>query len=318
MSLFLSPDGNHTDLLDLTVEQVAALSKDARYQRLRQLMGDSNRIIDEAMQAHFTDHDLAATCILYSGGNDSTTLAHYILHYAHADYAIHVNTGIGIEQTRQFVRDTCAAWNLPLIEEHPPAGSTYREIVLDQGFPGPGHHFKMYQRLKERGLRQARRKLVTNPRKERIIFFAGRRRQESQRRQGIPEFEREGSVVWVSPLANWHKTDLNTYRNLHDVPRNQVSDTLHMSGECLCGAFAHAGELDEIDFWYPDTAQQIRDLEAEVRATGKFPENRCRWGWGGDTSEKPSKTGPMCQSCDARFTQSSFDDIVTSTQEKNA
>lgn len=30
-----------------------------------------------------------------------------------ATHAVHANTGIGIERTRQFVRDTCATWNLP-------------------------------------------------------------------------------------------------------------------------------------------------------------------------------------------------------------
>lgn len=305
MSLYVAPSRDQ-DLLDLSVDDVAHLDREGRIKRLRQLMGDAQRILTEATQEHFQDHDLAATCILFSGGNDSTTLAHYILHYSHADYAIHINTGIGIEQTRQFVRETCVNWDLPLIEKHPPAGSTYREIVLDQGFPGPGHHFKMYQRLKERGLREARRDLVRNPRRERVMYIAGRRRQESKRRQGIPEHERLGSTVWVSPLANWHKTDLNTYRSLHDVPRNMVSDTLHMSGECLCGSFAHSGELDEIDFWFPETAAQIRELEAEVLASGRIPEKRCKWGWGAG-EQKPSRSGPMCQSCDNRF-------IVTSHQ----
>lgn len=31
----------------------------------------------------------------------------------------------------------------------------------------------------------------------------------------------------------------------------------HMSGECLCGAFAKPGELDEIRFWYPAMADEL-------------------------------------------------------------
>jgi len=274
-----------------------------RRDRLAGLIQEAHDIVDLAIEKHILNDgkQVAGIAVLYSGGNDSTTLAHLFRH--RADYAIHVNTGIGIEQTRQFVRDTCAGWSLDLLEEHPPAGSTYEELVIDQGFPGPGHHFKMYQRLKERGLRKARKKIVQQPRRERVVFLAGRRRDESQRRMNIPDMEREGSTVWVSPLVNWTKEDLNTYRMTHrDVPRNAVSDCLHMSGECLCGAFAHAGELDEIAFWYPETAQHIRDLEEKVRAAG-HPEKRCRWGWGGGASsgEKPSKSGPMCTSCDARF-----------------
>lgn len=300
---------SHT-LLNLTVEEVGELSPAERIERVVLLEQDAERIMREAKAQHLASHRLAATCVLYSGGNDSTTLAHLALRLWQPDYAVHINTGIGIEQTREFVRETCAAWDLPLLEEHPPIGSTYREIVLDQGFPGPGHHFKMYQRLKERGLRTVRRNLVKDGRAERIIFLAGRRRQESKRRAGVPEYEREGSVVWVSPIANWHKLDLSTYRQIHDLPRNEVSDLLHMSGECLCGAFAKPGELDEIGMWFPEVKAEIESLEAEVAASGRIPEKRCRWGWGNGEKGGASKSGPMCSSCDARFQPLTIDDAL--------
>jgi 3'-phosphoadenosine 5'-phosphosulfate sulfotransferase (PAPS reductase)/FAD synthetase len=60
----------------------------------------------------------AGWCILFSGGNDSTVLAHMMRH--RAQYAIHANTTIGIEATRQFVRDTCAGWELELLERTAP------------------------------------------------------------------------------------------------------------------------------------------------------------------------------------------------------
>lgn len=270
------------------------------FQRIRSLIRGSEEIIDRAIDEHFIaeNREVAATVVLYSGGNDSTTLAH--LFRPRADYAAHCNTGIGIEKTREFVRATCEGWNLPLIEVHPPEGSTYEDLVIDQGFPGPGHHFKMYQRLKERGLREVRKQLVKNPRKERVLFLAGRRREESKRRQAIPESDRQGSIVFASPLVHWTKADLTTYRKMYDVPRNEVSDTLHMSGECLCGAFAHAGELEEIRFWFPDTAAHIDALAEKVKTAG-HPEKKCVWGWGGGTNTKPSKSGVMCSSCDSRF-----------------
>jgi len=257
---------------------------------------EAHRIVDEAIEEHFTStgHALAAVCLLFSGGNDSTTLAH--IFKERADYAVHVNTGIGIEKTREFVRDTCKTWGLPLIEESPPPGSTYEELVIDQGFPGPAQHWKMYQRLKERALRNVRRRFVKNPRKERILFIAGRRRQESKRRADIPVSEREGSTVWVSPLVNWSNADLNAYRKQHDVPRNMVSDLIHMSGECLCGAFAKQQELEEVGYWFPEVREHIEGLEKKVRAAG-HPEQRCHWGWGAYKNLKPSRSGPMCSTC---------------------
>lgn len=287
-------------ILEMSADEVAALTPDERELRVRRLMNYAcvlwNRTVHEAEASAYNKagdtRKVVATAVLFSGGNDSTTLAHMFRDFA--THAIHANTTIGIEETRQYVRDTCASWKLPLLEKTAPV--TYRELVLDQGFPGPAHHWKMYQRLKERALREARRELVTNPRRERVIFLAGRRRSESERRADVPEVEYEGSVIWVSPLVYWTKLDLNTYRRMYpDVPRNAVSDTLHMSGECLCGSFAKPNELDEIEQWYPDTAAEIRALEDEVAALGVHPPERCKWGMRGG---KPTgKMGALCSSC---------------------
>lgn len=272
--------------------------------------------------------EVAGIVLAFSGGNDSTTLAHLFRH--RATHAAHANTGIGIEQTRQYVRDTCASWGLPLIEKGPPPGETYRDLVLGRcliasgpnagkpsyagGFPGPAMHYLMYQRLKERAFRQVRRELVTRPRRQRLIVLAGRRAQESSRRSAralgdadgkqILPVEREGSVIWASPLLEWSALDINAYRRAYpDVPRNEVSDLLHMSGECLCGAFAGPGELDEIAEWFPDAAAAIRQLEKEVGAAElPVPAERCRWGWGA-YRERPSQSGRMCSSCEGRYEQ---------------
>lgn len=302
-----------------TDEEVARLKRSERETRVERLVELSHALVDDAIETHVTGEGktLAGLCPLYSGGNDSTTLAH--LFRDRATHAIHANTGIGVEKTREFVREVCASWGIPLIEKHPPEGSTYRDLVLDQGFPGPGHHFKMYQRLKERALRQARKELVRHPRRERVVFLAGRRRQESARRANVPELEREGSVVWVSPIVLWTKPDMTTYRLMAgDVPRNEVSDLIHMSGECLCGSFAHKGELEEVGLWYPEVRAQIEALEAEVLATGRHPAWKCRWGWGADKDVirtllkegmdpdevaalfARSESGPLCTSCDAK------------------
>lgn len=243
---------------------------------------------------------LAGICVLYSGGNDSTVLAHMFRDVA--THAVHANTGIGIEATRQFVRDTCAAWGLPLIEKHPPV--SYRDLVLERGFPGPGQHFKMYQRLKERCLRDVRRDLISNSYRQRLVFLAGRRAEESDRRAmrasagELVPIETIDSIVWVSPLHEWTKLDLNAYRRrFPDCPRNEVSDHLHMSGECLCGSFAKPDELDMIGFFYPEVREEIERLQREVTLAGNAPLERCRWGWGAHRDRAGARSGPMCSSC---------------------
>lgn len=270
-------------------EIVARLTRPQREVRVTALIDQAHQIITDALDTHTQGRAIVARCILFSGGNDSTILGH--LFKDRATHAIHANTTIGIEQTRQFVRDTCKTWGLPLIEETAPI--TYRDLVVDQGFPGPGMHWKMYQRLKERPLRQARRRLITGPH-QRVLFLAGRRRQESDRRADIPLHERDGSVIWASPLAMWTRLDMNTYRLMAgDVPANPVSDLLHMSGECLCGAFARPGELDEVRQWFPDTAAEIDSITSDVRAAG-WAAPVDEWGHGRGV---PSKSGRLCSSC---------------------
>lgn len=299
-------------------------------ERIATLEAEAHALLDEAIsrEVYEAKRSLAGIVILFSGGNDSTTLAH--LFKDRATNAAHANTGIGIEQTRQYVRDTCAGWGIPLIEAYPRIGETYRDFVLGRvrvqcgpskgktpypgGFPGPAMHFLMFQRLKERALEQVRRELVEYPYQQRVIFLAGRRASESDRRKGLAlkdPIERRGSTVWVSPLVNWTKADLNAYRRIHpDVPRNEVSDLLHMSGECLCGAFAHADELEEIEMWFPEVVAEIRQLEKEVaEADLDIPREHCKWGWGAG-KEAPSKVGALCSSCDSRFEQLSLIDTA--------
>ena len=294
-------------LLFLTTTDVAALTRRQREDRVDLLVQQSHNILTRAIDRHANvdGRNLAAVVVLFSGGNDSTVLAH--LMRDRATHAAHANTTIGLEATREFVRRTCAAWELPLLEFSPPrACDRYENLVIEHGFPGPGHHFKMYQRLKERALEEVRRQLVRNPYRERVVFLAGRRRTESARRVSIPAVERRGSTVWVSPLVNWTTFDLTTYRLITgDVPVNDVTSLIHMSGECLCGSFARPGEREELAFWFPDFESQIRQLEMRVAGTAGIPEHRQHWGWGATVRESDRRrthsSGPLCSSCDARF-----------------
>lgn len=270
---------------------VASLTHAQRRERVNALVTQAHEIVDTGWEIFAQGRMRAAWCVLYSGGNDSTVLTH--LFKDRVDYAVHANTTIGVEATRQFVRDTCKLWGLDLLERTAP--TSYRELVLDQGFPGPGMHYKMYQRLKERVLEQVRNELVTDSRRQRVLFIAGRRRSESRRRKHIPLYEGDGSIVWASPLAMWTKTDLVVYRSMQkDVPFNPVTDHLGMSGECLCGAFAKPNEMELLRFWYPDIAQELDQLQDDVKAAG-HKDPYCVWGHG--KGKPPEQIGRLCSSC---------------------
>lgn len=320
------------DPLALSNVEVAHLTQSERETRLDALLGQSRDLLSAAIEEHVTNQGrmVAALAVGFSGGNDSTTLAH--IFRQDVDFALHANTTIGIEETRDFVRNTCEEWGLSLIERTPPRETDqYRHLVLTRekgkkgqalgGFPGPAMHFKMFQRLKERAIEQVQREVVTNPRRERFVVILGRRRAESQRRSRIGVVDRRGSRLNVSPLINWTKADLNTYRlraarEGNPLPRNTASDLIHMSGECLCGSFASPGEREEIAYWFPGPFEQIAELEAALAERDDIPDHRKTWGWGADPAKKAAETeylkrfsvveephtsGDMCSSCDDRF-----------------
>lgn len=207
---------------------------------------------------------------LFSGGHDSLTATHIAAQHPAFTAAVHINTGIGIEETRAFVRETCLALEWPLKEYRAKedCGQDYRELCLRYGFPGPPAHSKMYIRLKERALDLCIRTTKTK-RSDRVILVTGARSQESARRMGhVLPLKKDGASIWLNIIHDWSKLDCNRYIDSRQLNRNRVVDLIHMSGECLCGAFAHPGELKEIEFWFPETAAQIRQLEIEVKAAG--------------------------------------------------
>jgi 3'-phosphoadenosine 5'-phosphosulfate sulfotransferase (PAPS reductase)/FAD synthetase len=220
---------------------------------------------------------------LFSGGGDSTASTHLVKNHPRFSFALKIDTGIGVPETNEYVRETCAAWGVELREykateyvnakgENDP--QVYRDFVLRWGFPGPAGHGLMFQRLKQRPLYQALRDLGAK-RGATILLVSGCRSDESQRRMANTRYlqQWEGQRYFVAPIWDWTKADVNSYLKANDIKPNPVIKLIHKSGECLCGAFAKRGELDELRLWFPDVAAEIDEIEAAARAAG-FP-----WGW---------------------------------------
>ncbi len=217
-------------------------------------------------------------------------------------FVAHINTGIGIEETRTFVRETCARYGWTLKEYT--TEYNYDDLAMEYGFPGPAMHGVMYIKLKERPIAQMIRE-HQKKKFDRLLLFTGARKQGSERRMGyVVPMRREGARVWLSPLLEWSKADILDYKALHNLPNNEVVDLTHKSGACLCGAFTHLGELQEIETFYPSVGCRLRALQEQVQAAG-FP-----WGWeeGPPDYYLQMKRGqvafpdfsPLCSSCEAR------------------
>jgi len=231
------------------------------------------RLLDIAIRRHKP----VAVYGMFSGGHDSLCATHFAAQHPAFTAAVHINTGIGVSETRDFVRKTASDQGWPLIEirAKEDCGQDYDELVRGYGFPGPFHHRKMYNRLKERGIAKLVRDVKTRQ-SDRVLLVTGVRRAESTRRMAtVDPINREGARVWCAPLAWFEERHKSAYMLAHGLPRNEVVDQLHMSGECLCGAFAKPGELEWLEFCgYTDVVSRIRRLESEAKELG-VP---CVWG----------------------------------------
>lgn len=288
---------------------------------LDEAIARSHEILREAL-ARFP---IVGTYWLFSGGNDSVIVGHALRGLY--DAVLHVNTGTGIPQTTEHVRDVASAWGIPLHELHPQ--DAYDDLVMGRvlartgpntgkravwkGFPGPAGHKVMYRHLRDEPLMRFRRSIVGGEgRTKKIIYLGGMRWAETDRRfRNAEAIDQDGAIVWVSPLVHWTDEHMREYRARHRcqqqhehaehrlcqdgaLPLNPVTEHLHMSGECLCGAFAKPGELEEIAFFYPEVADHLRALERRAAAAG-IPQ--CTWGQKPPGSDAAARAGRLCSSC---------------------
>lgn len=254
-------------------------------------------IIDKAL----ADHSPVAIRVGLSGGGDSVATTDWMMENVPGCIPFHCNTGIGIERTREFVRDLCSDRKWPLIEirAKEDCGQDYDEIVLREGFPGPFSHRFMFTQLKERAIRRIVAVAKSN-RRDRVLIASGVRHDESVRRMGYAgaEVTRKGSQVWASPIYWWSGTVRDAYIKTRGLPTNPVSAMLGMSGECLCGAFAHKGEKQLVKLVCPATYERICALEQRALAAG------FTWGWegkppdGGRDKRQISMFMPLCVGCE--------------------
>ena len=177
---------------------------------------------DELIAAARSEHEPVATWCLFSGGNDSTVLAHRCRE--HYDGLAWIDTGTAVPGVETFVREYAAWVDKPL--RILSAGDAFHTMVLGDlvwwarfiaahdreptltieqliardtarfgrasggelgqvphGFPGPGAHGRAYNRLKERQIMALlRESKVGHPRRARVLFLSGIRRAESRRR----------------------------------------------------------------------------------------------------------------------------------------
>lgn len=237
----------------------------------------------------------------FSGGRDSIATVHWMMNNVPGTEVVHFNTGIGIERSRVFVRETCASygWKLHEIRAKEDCGQDYEELVKRFGFPGPDGHGMMYARLKERAVRLLVKRSKKN-RNDKVLIATGIRHDESLRRMqyATREVNTVGAQVWANPIYWWTKEQRDAYIAEHNLPVNLIAEQLGMSGECLCGAYAHKGEKELVRKVCPSTASELDRIEQVALSAG------FTWSWegrppaGGHNPRQMQMFMPLCVGCE--------------------
>lgn len=255
----------------------------------------------------FSIHSPSKAFVLFSGGKDSSvTLDYYWRNHPELlTGALHINTGIGLQSTRDFAKAFCDERGIPfhearaqiMFEDLVRRGWRSKDGTRQRGFPGPAAHLFAYTWLKERAL-DAFTSLQKDHRLDNIMLVTGVRAEESKRRMGTTvDVDKDGSKIWVAPLIDFSDFDMARHRKTYSVPMSPASETLHISAECLCGAFGDRRELDLIETFYGDdpAVPRIRALEDEMESAG---EARCKWATGLPGDMMPTDKAPrLCVDC---------------------
>jgi len=242
------------------------------------------------------------TYALFSGGHDSLVSTHKAMESDDAEKVLHINTGIGIPQTQEFVKETCDrhGWELEIVS----SDFDYEEIVRENQFPGPAVHIILYSKLKERALR-----IVARWHDDKPVFVTGVRRHESEARfKNVKPEQEDASWIWRANIHDFTEDDVEDYIDHHNLNRSPVKQKFHHSGECLCGAFGNrTEELVLLEAHYPDTAERIKELESIVQDEHGTDDPRSYWAHGGMSSvdlrallaDNDETQMMLCASCDS-------------------
>jgi 3'-phosphoadenosine 5'-phosphosulfate sulfotransferase (PAPS reductase)/FAD synthetase len=249
---------------------------------------EAHRLIDLAIKLY----EPRAVYSLYSSGNDSACSTAIASEHKAFSGAATIDTTIGIPEALKHGRATAKARGWAITTLTPPI--TYEEFCERFGMPGPGAHALVYSWLKERCVRNLVRPHIRKNRRrkrDRVLLITGVRLAESDRRMGhVEPIHREGSKIWLAPLINWSATDCLNFRLDKKIAGNPVKPILGISGECLCGAFARPGEMNNLRVSFPDTSKKIEGCQERARLAGR----PCVYG------ERPMRRLAMCQQCERK------------------
>ncbi len=231
--------------------------------------------------------------VAYSGGKDSGIALDLCAKNFPKQFkgVVFVNTGIATTQTIEFVKKFCNDRNYPLFILRPEEVIrkkndgliySYENLVLKWGFPTVQGHNVTMRWLKYFPMRQFLEDRIKAGEKPALI--SGIRKKESARRfrnknSSATAINRDGKMIFVKPLYFKDNNWVMKYFIENDIKRSPVYETLHISGDCLCGAFAQRDEAKLLQMFHPEVFEKIKQIEKKLKEKNhKYAKKYGTWG----------------------------------------
>ena len=192
---------------------------------------------------------------LLSGGKDS------IVACLESDVKeiVYCRTGVGLNE--EYVKEICKLFNWKMNIVEPKAGETYEDFIKKYQFPKPTNHKWVMAFLKFHPMRKWYIEQKRNGRK--IIFVSGIRKGESKvrKRRWKNKIDIMDGMIFYKPILDWSTGEVWVYLEEHKIKRSPIYETMHMSGDCMCGAFSSKGESGFLKMFHPEMYDYMLNLE---------------------------------------------------------
>ena len=171
-----------------------------------------------------------------------------------------------LKDASQFGWDGLKGWAYNSKDDFLNASGAYFEVT--------GSHGMVMRYIKYDAMRTfALERLDESP-----CMVSGVRRKESKRRMSFDEpINHDGNLWFVCPFLEKSTEEVYTYLSEHNLRKSPAYTNLHISGDCLCGAFSRdPSEILMLKGFYPDMYNKIRHLELDVKLSVERLETELR------------------------------------------
>jgi 3'-phosphoadenosine 5'-phosphosulfate sulfotransferase (PAPS reductase)/FAD synthetase len=183
-------------------------------------------------------------------------------------------------------------------------GKAYENYCRKYGMPHASEHDQVFRYLKKKAMVGFVMSITKS--KQRVAFISGVRKKESNRREINAQIvcvdEDTPRIIWISPVYYWTTEQAYAFCAENDYKLSESYTALHLSGDCMCGAFSGREEVHLLKMFYPDTAAKIAAIE---KVAFKGHKGKPGWGNGESMTSVKSQTSLSarfgCAECQVRY-----------------